>query len=244
MKNVLLVQTHDLQALTIDVIKQAIEQDQQLQQLIKVIQRNQWPNPVPEVLIPYHSCATELSVYDGPVLTVSRIVHPSSLVKSALVLAHETHQGVVRAKWYMTCKFYWPNMDLDVERVVRDCAASVINQPLQEDQLLQPLELPPRPWTKLGIDLGPVQGEYVLTVIDYYSSFPEAAVITDISSQTVTAELMKMFARFGYPTEVVTDNGRQFASQAFDTFLKYGGIKQICAAPYCPKSNGKIERFH
>uniref|UniRef100_A0A9J7Z8I2 Metallophosphoesterase 1 n=1 Tax=Cyprinus carpio carpio TaxID=630221 RepID=A0A9J7Z8I2_CYPCA len=48
---------------------QAIEQDQQLQQLIKVIQRNQWPNPVPEVLIPYHSCATELSVYDGPVLT-------------------------------------------------------------------------------------------------------------------------------------------------------------------------------
>uniref|UniRef100_A0A672P0Z4 Integrase catalytic domain-containing protein n=1 Tax=Sinocyclocheilus grahami TaxID=75366 RepID=A0A672P0Z4_SINGR len=50
-------------------------------------------------------------------------------------------------------------------------------------------------------------------------------VIADISSQTVTAELMNMFARFGYPSEI-------------------GGIKHIRASPYYPKSNGKIERFH
>uniref|UniRef100_A0A672QBB9 Integrase catalytic domain-containing protein n=1 Tax=Sinocyclocheilus grahami TaxID=75366 RepID=A0A672QBB9_SINGR len=43
---------------------------------------------------------------------------------------------------------------------------------------------------------------------------------------------------------VVTDNGRQFVSQAFDTFLKNGGIKHIRASPYYPKCNGKIERFH
>lgn len=55
---------------------------------------------------------------------------------------------------------------------------------------------------------------------------------------------MKMFARFGYPLEVVTDSGRQFVSQAFDKFLKNGGIKHICASPHYPKSNGKIERFH
>lgn len=48
-KKVLLVQTHDLQALTIDVIKEATEQDQQLQQLIRVVQTNQWLNPVEEL---------------------------------------------------------------------------------------------------------------------------------------------------------------------------------------------------
>lgn len=113
----------------------------------------------------------------------------------------------MRTKQYLRCKFYWPNMDLDVERIVRDCAACKMNQPLQEDQPLQPLELPPRPWTKLGIDLvRPIRGEYILTVIDYFSSFPEAVVVADIFSQTVIADLLKMFARFGYPSEVVTDS--------------------------------------
>jgi len=46
----------------------------------------------------------------------------------------------------------------------------------------QPLELAPRPWTKLGIDLvGPIQGECIPTVIDFISC-PEAVVNTDISS--------------------------------------------------------------
>lgn len=176
------------------MIKEATEHDPILQQLIQAVHADQWPNPVPEVLVPYQRCATELSLYDGLVLHGGRIVLPSSLVKKALGLAHETHQGVVRTKQYLRCKFYWPNMDLDVERIVRDCAACIMNQPLQEDQPLTSLELPPRPWTKLGIDLvGPIQGEYILTVIDYFSSFPEAVVVADISSRTVIAELMKTF---------------------------------------------------
>lgn len=93
-----------------------------------------------------------------------------------------------------------------------------------------------RPWTKLGIDLvSPIQNQYILTVIDYY---------TYISSATVVTELTKIFARFGYPMEAVTDNGRQFVGQLFESFLKSCGIKHIRASPYYPKSNGIIERFH
>ena len=44
--------------------------------------------------------------------------------------------------------------------------------------------------------------------------------------------------------EAVTDTGRQFVGQPFESFLKSCGIKHIRASPYYPKSNGKIERFH
>lgn len=117
----------------------------------------------------------------------------------------------------------------------------MLNQLLQEDQPLQPLELPPRPWTKLGIDLvGPIQNNYILTLTDYYTSYPEAIVINDISSATVFNQLTKIFARFGYPLEFVTDNGKQFVGQLFETFPTTYGIKHIRASPYYPRSNGKI----
>lgn len=174
-----------------------------------------------------------------------RIVLPSTLVKQPLKIAHETHQGVIRTKQFLRSKFYWPNMDTDVERMVKNCNACVLNQPLHEDQPLHPLELPPRPWTKIGVYLvGPIQNVYILTVIDYYTSYPEAVVIADITSEIVTKEMMRIFARFGYPLEVVTDNGKQFVGKVFEAFLRTCGVQHIKASPYYPKSNGKIERFH
>ncbi|KAL7824648.1 hypothetical protein SRHO_G00344920 [Serrasalmus rhombeus] len=242
---VLSVTMHDVQAMSLEDIKQKMTEDDTLKQLKTIVETGKWPNPVPEELQPYNRCAGELCTYDGLVLRGHRIVLPRTMVKQALRIGHETHQGVVRTKQYLRSKFYWPNMDLDVERLIRNCSACVLNQPLHEDQPLQPLELPPRPWTKIGIDLvGPIQNQHVLTVIDYYTSFPEAVVISDISSATVVTELTMIFARFGYPLEAVTDNGRQFVGQFFETFLRSCGIRHIRASPYYPKSNGKIERFH
>ncbi|UYV75641.1 hypothetical protein LAZ67_13000826, partial [Cordylochernes scorpioides] len=119
------------------------------------------------------------------------------------------------------------------------------NQPLINDQPLQIVPLPSKPWMKLGIDIvGPIGHHYVLTVIDYYSSYPEAMIIEDISSKTIIKKLMEIFARHGYPHEVVTYNGLQFVSTSMERFLKECGIRHIKASPYYPKSNGKIERFH
>uniref|UniRef100_W5N945 Gypsy retrotransposon integrase-like protein 1 n=1 Tax=Lepisosteus oculatus TaxID=7918 RepID=W5N945_LEPOC len=228
--------TYELHALTLEELKQATNEDDTLKLLMSIVEKGQWPNPIPEELQPYHRCKLELSTYAGLLLRGQRIVLPKTKIRQALKIAHETHQGVVHTKQYRRSKFYWPNMDSDVERLVRNCSTCVLNQPLQEDQPLQPLELPPTPWTKLGIDLvGPIQ----LTIIDYYTSYPEAVVVSDISSATVIRELMNIFARFGYPLEVVTDNGRQFIA-----FLTNCGIKHIRASPYYPRSNGKIERFH
>ena len=245
MERVLSIITNEVPAITLDDIRKDTQEDDVLQQLVPIIQTGQWPTQIAEEMQPYKRCADELSTHTGLILRAHRIVLPKGKIRQAMHIAHETHQGVVRTKQFLRNKFYWPNMDIDIERMIRNCNACVLNQPLHEDQPLQPLELPPRPWTKLGIDLvGPIGNLHILTVIDYYTSYPEAIVLSDISSQSVIGELMKIFARFGYPLEVVTDNGRQFVAHLFEDFLKTCGIKHIRASPYYPKSNGKIERFH
>ena len=63
--------------------------------------------------------------------------------------------------------------------------------------------------------MGPIGNKYLITFIDYYSSFPEVMITRDISSANIVRVLKDIFARFGLPEEIVSDNGPQFVSKEF-----------------------------
>ena len=51
-----------------------------------------------------------------------------------------------------------------------------------------------------------------------------------------------MFARYGIPRQLVSDNGPQFTSAPFAAFLARNGVRHVRVAPYHPSSNGAAER--
>ena len=58
-----------------------------------------------------------------------------------------------------------------------------------------------------------------------------------------TCEILRtLFASYGLPEEIVTDNGLHFISSAFKSFLKRNGAKHTLVAPYYPASNEAAER--
>ena len=66
--------------------------------------------------------------------------------------------------------------------------------------------------------------------------------------QSTTADktievLCHLFAAHGIPNQIITDNGPQFISDEFATFMKRNGVKHIRTIPYHPASNGLVERF-
>ncbi|UYV84627.1 K02A2.6-like, partial [Cordylochernes scorpioides] len=208
---VLSITSEELQALSLKEIKVCTEQDPLFQKLKDMVQKGVWPYPLNEEFKCFYKFKDELSIFDNLILKGSRILLPSKLIKRVLRIAHETHQGMTRTKQLLREKYFWINMDFDIENLIRNCPICVRNQPLINDQPLQIVPLPSKPWMKLGIDIvGPIGHHYVLTVIDYYSSYPEAMIIEDISSKTIIKKLMEIFARHGCPHEVVTDNGLQF----------------------------------
>ena len=56
--------------------------------------------------------------------------------------------------------------------------------------------------------------------------------------------LTTVFSREGNPIELVSDNGVQFTSYEFQTFLKERGIRHTKSSLYFPRANGAIERFN
>ena len=231
----------DLQAVTFSDIRSETSKDVTLSKLLIQIQSGKWSHD----LKPYDRVKEELSIFEGVILRGNRIVVPQSLQKQILKLAHETHQGIVKTKQFLRTRFFWPGMDEAAESMIKNCQACVVNQPLNKYTPLQPIPLPRGPWVKGAVDLvGPMDGKFILTYIDYYSSYPEAYILKEITSREVIKALSDIFARFGFPEEIVSDNGKQFVSEEFEVFLKSCGIKHIRVSPYYARSNGKLERFH
>ena len=81
-----------------------------------------------------------------------------------------------------------------------------------------------------------------LILIDAHSKWIEAFCTPNATSQAVIHELRGVFARFGIPEMVVTDNGSCFVSEEFEAYLVKNGIKHTTSAPYHPASNGLAER--
>ena len=182
----------DLQAITLDDIRKETNKDVWLSNLRQMTQSGKWSRD--QELKPFLKLKDELSVYEGIILRENRIVIPQSLRKRVLRLAYETHQGIVKTKQFLQSRFCWPGMDEAAETMIKNCHACVLNQSLNKNAPLQPVKLPRGPWIKGAVDIvGPMDGKYILTYIDYYSSYPEAHVLKEITSSEVIRVLQIYF---------------------------------------------------
>lgn len=94
---------------------------------------------------------------------------------------------------------------------------------------------------------------YLLGVIDDYSRICWIEVIDSIKAVNVAFEtmdiLMKLKDRYDIQfKEMLSDNGSEFSSKnnpdhPFERMLKFYNIKHRYTKPFCPQTNGKIERF-
>jgi hypothetical protein len=85
---------------------------------------------------------------------------------------------------------------------------------------------------------------YCLVAIDSFSGWPEVMSIPVITASVVAGALAReVFARYGAPRVVHTDQGRQFESRLFAEVLALFGIRKSRSLALHPSSNGKVERF-
>ena len=74
----------------------------------------------------------------------------------------------------------------------------------------------PALWYWLHIDhAGAIDGKYFLIMVDTTSRLPEIIATNSTTSQSAIALLQSIFARFGVPVELVSDNGPQLTSEEF-----------------------------
>ena len=174
---------------------------------------------------------------------------PKNLVSEVLLQLHEGHLGTSKMKQLVRSCAYWPGFSADVDDYVRRCQACTVFQKAADRPSLVPIsETCQYPYEKIAIDLtGPSEatgGRTLLTIIDYYSRYPEAFVMKSGTAHEILCKLRETFARFGIPRAVVSDNGTVFVSKEISSFFAYLGVSHIRTSNYHPESNGTVERLH
>uniref|UniRef100_A0A224YXR6 Gypsy-11 cq-i n=1 Tax=Rhipicephalus zambeziensis TaxID=60191 RepID=A0A224YXR6_9ACAR len=94
------------------------------------------------------------------------------------------------------------------------------------------------------LERAPYDCRFAITLVDYHSKWPEVCFTHAVTSEAVITFLSALFSREGFPEAIVTDNGPQFKSQIFETFLSDRGIQHLCSSNYDPQANGQVERFN
>lgn len=70
----------------------------------------------------------------------------------------------------------------------------------------------------------PLQNKYFLFIEDAYSKWLEFFPMKNAITKKTIQKLRDVFTGFGLPRTIVSDNGPQFISQVFQTFLQANGI--------------------
>ena len=159
-------------------------------------------------------------------------------------LAHEEHQGIVKTKYRIRGKVWWPEMDKDVEKFRRVCHGFQVTSGFDPQSRC--------PAFFLQVLLGGLwsrstrtpthRRESILVVINNYIRFLEVAFMKSTISAKIIEALTPMFARFGFPFSLRTDNGPQFVSEEFEAFLRTNGIQHQKSTPLWLQAKGEVER--
>ncbi|KAJ7998032.1 hypothetical protein DPEC_G00218330 [Dallia pectoralis] len=185
-----------------------------------------------------------------------QVVVPQSRRQEVLAHHHGQpgvgHFGVNKTLKRLYQAFYWVTCRREVQVYCQRCDACTAHKgpmgqgraPLQQyrvgalkDRVAVDV-LGPFPRTPRG-------NRFVVVAMDYFTKWPEAYAVPDQEAATVCEVLIEgMFSRFGVPTELHSDQGRNFEAQLFAEMCRQLAIHKTRTTPLRPQSDGLVERFN
>lgn len=227
--------------LCFETIKKATFEDNLLKKVKDFILQG-WPNKTNDIkLKPFFNKKHEFFIKDECIFWNHRIVIPNSLQKNILEQLHSTHLGIVKMKNLARSYIWFPNLDKNIENMAKTCEACLLHSNNAPKAQIVPWPWPNKPWERIHVDYFDFKRKNFLVILDAHSKWLEVFEMSTINSNSTIKVLRSLFARFGLPITLVSDNGRSLISDEFEEFLSRNNIQHLTSPPYSPSSNGAAE---
>ena len=223
--------------------KQHTAENENLQAISRLIVSG-WPESrqeTPYAARAYFNYRDELNTEDGLIFKGNRLIVPKSLRKEMLDIAHQGHIGLEGCRRRMREALFWPGMASDLKALISQCDLCLTTRDSPPKEPLISHEFSQRPWSKVGVDICYMDDRILLVIVDYFSNFIEVCRLNTKTTVCIIRELQNVFARFGVPDQLMSDNEPQFCTEEFAKFTRKWNFDHITSSPRYPQSNGKVE---
>ena len=132
---VLALSTLDETPINSDQIEKWTSADPVLSQVRRFVEQG-WSDQTPPEFDCYRHRKDELSVQQGVLFWGARVIIPPKGRDALLRELHDTHPGIVKMKALARSYLWWPGLDTEIERHVKDCNACQIYS--RQHDLLRP----------------------------------------------------------------------------------------------------------
>lgn len=204
---------------------------------------------------PNFSIVDNILVYKRPNQIKPRVVIPKKLLPMLFKHYHEAptagHLGVAKTLHRVQAHFWSSTLKAEIADMVKSCKVCQLSKPARNTKVGQLVtEIAARPFERIYIDhVGPFPAskkgnKYILTVVDSFSKYAVFIPARNTAAKT-TVHLLKtaLFAYFGFPRYLITDNVPGLRSKDMTQMCMEYGITQITTTPYHPQSN-QVERVN
>ncbi|KAE8737994.1 hypothetical protein FOCC_FOCC016536 [Frankliniella occidentalis] len=192
-------------------------------------------------ILPYFRVRDCLTIVSKCLLFSSRVIIPSTIRGLVLKALHDGHPGIYRTKLLARMYVWWPSLGEDITQLVSHCSiCALVN--FKPDKVFVPWPAPATPFERVHIDFYERRSLSYFIVCDAYSKWLHVAHMQSTRAPFVIKELLAIFAIFGLPKFLVSDNGPPFDSNEYAEFCTQFNIKIMHSPPYCPQSNGQAEK--
>jgi len=142
--------------------------------------------------------------------------------------------------------FWYPNMDQNLVNLLKSCEICMLfRAELEKVSIIKWLQTK-KPFERIHLFVGPFKGHMFFICIDSYSNWPEIFTMKNTDTMSTIETLREIFACFGLPSQIVTDNGAQFTSKEFafcKAFCWKNKIKYSTSSAFHPSINDAAENF-
>ena len=184
--------------------------------------------------------------------SILEFVVPKQFRAQVLRACHDDvgHAGIWKCTRLLRKRFYWANINQDMEQHIKRCERCIRFKAKQEITPLENIEAS-YPMELVHIDHLTIESNKpekdinILVVTDQFTRLAQAFVTPSQTASVVAKTLWdKCFMYYGIPEKMMSDQCRNFESSLIAELCKLTGVKKLRTTPYRPQTNGQCEKFN